>query len=567
MTPPATVVASSRPEIVAEGFPQRRAGWIELATSGDHKDVARIWIGAALGFLFLAVIELLLMRLQLAIPENTFTTPETFNRLLTAYGTTALFLFAIPLCLGLALYVVPLQIGARGVAFPRLAQLSLWLFLAGATTLYASFMFTPPETGVNPLPPLSELQFSPNNGTDVWLAATGIVTLAYVLCAINLIATLRRLRAPGLAWRRLPLFSWSAAVCSWLLIVIGPVLLAAITMLLIDRNYDGSFFQAGEGGAPLLWQHLSWIFYTGAYLLVVLTAAGAISEIVPALSRRPVLDRRAVMGSIAAIAVLGTLAWMQNMYTAPIGIGWSYFAMAMALALVVPFGVLFWNWLAALIGGALRMRAPLLFALGAISLLSIGLAGEMGHSLVAVGWQLKDTTDATANSHYTLIGGAVLGGFAALYFWFPKMTGRTMGEGLARASFWAIFVGANVTFGALFFAGLQGQPVDAYKYFDGTGVSGYNLVATIGSFVLAIGIVLTLVNAAISVRAGTRAGHDPWGGTTLEWFALSPPPPHNFDVVPDVRGSEPLRDIRDAIAERERAEGGAGTGRATQPVA
>jgi cytochrome c oxidase subunit 1 len=557
---------SAHPEVVADGFSRRRPRWIEIVTSADHKDVGRVMIGAAFGFLFIALIEFLLMRLQLAVPENTLLTPVTFNRMLSLYGATTIFLFAVPLALGLFYYVAPLQVGARGTALPRLGQVGLWLYLAGATVLYAGFPFTPSEAGVNPLAPLSELAFLSNNGVDAWAASSGLATLGFVLIAINLVTTLRRMRAPGMAWRRVPVFAWAAAVGSWLLLVIGPVMLAAITMLLIDRNFDGIFFADGSGGAPLLWAHLSWIFYTGAYMLILITALAAIAEIVPVFARKPLFNRNAVTGSLLAIAVLGTLAWMQNMMTAPIGIGWMYFAMIMSLALIVPFGLILFNLIATMVGGTLRMRAPLLFALGAISMISIGITAEMVHSMVAVSWRLHNTTDATAATHFALIGGSVFGGFAALHYWFPKLTGKTMGETLARASFWTLVAGTLLTFVPLFFAGGDhGQVVDAYKFFDGTGVSTDNLIASIGAFVLAIGIILTLVNAIASRTNGGRAGHDHWGGNSLEWFALSPPEPHNFDVLPDVRSDRPMRDIREAIAHQSRRT--EQPARESQPVA
>jgi cytochrome c oxidase subunit 1 len=557
---------SKRPELVVDGFPARRPRWVELATSANHKDIGRILITAALGFLFIAVIELLLMRLQLAIPENSFLTPVTFNRMLSLYGTTAIFFFAIPLAMGLFYYVVPLQIGARATALPRIGQLGLWLYLAGATVLYAGLLFTPTEAGVNPLAPLSEATFLPNNGVDAWATAAILATLGFVLIAIDMVATLRTRRAPGMAWRRLPIFSWAGAICSWLLLIIGPVMLAASTMLLIDRNFDGVFFSGSAGGAPLLWQHFSWIFLTGAYMLVLITALGAIAEIVPTFARKPLYNRNAIIGSLVAIAVIGTLAWLQNMLTAPISIGWMYFGMIMALALIVPFGLIFFNLIATLAGGGSRMRAPLLFAAGAVSAISIGLAGEICHSMVGLAWRLQHTTDSTALTHFALGGGAVFGGFAALHWWFPKMTGRTMGETLARISFWTMAIGFLLTFIPLMLAGsFEGQVIDTYKYFDGTGVNGYNLIASIGSFVLAIGIVMTLVNAVLSRNGGPEAGHDPWGGDSLEWFALSPPEPHNFDVRPDVRSDRPLHDIREAIAQR--TDSSEQPARQSQPVA
>ncbi len=559
--------SSPRPELAVDGFPSSRPRWQQLATSADHKDVGRILITGALGFLFIALIELVLMRIQLLVPENGFLDPVTFNRMLSLYGATAIFFFAVPLAIGLFYYVTPLQIGARGTALPRLGQVGAGLWIAGAVILYAGFTFTPSEAGVNPLPPLSETAFLSNNGVDAWAAATGLATLGFLFLSINLIATLRTMRTPGLAWRRLPVFAWAAAVSSWLMVVIGPVLLAALTMLMIDRNYDGIFFADGAGGAPLLWQHLSWIFYTGSYMLILIFAFGAIAEIAAAFSRKPLFNRNVVMAALAAIAVIGTLAWLQNMLTAPIGIGWMYFGMLMALALIVPFGLVIFNLIATLAGGTLRMRAPLLFAIGAIFAISVGLASELCHSLVASAWKLKNTTDATASTHFALIGGSVFGGFAALHYWFPKMTGRTMGESLARISFWTILVGLLLGFVPLGFAGTeQGQVIDAYKYFDGTGVTTYNVIASIGVLILFVGIMLTIVNAIASREGGAEAGHDPWGGETLEWFALSPPEPHNFDVLPDVRSPRPLRDIRVAVDNRTRRNEQAAA-HESQPVA
>ena len=550
-------IAPHRPELVTDGPVPTRPRWLEMVTSPDHKDVGRLYIGAALSFLVLGIVAFLVMRLQLAVPENDLIEPVTFNRLLSVGSATLIVLFALPFVFGLFTYVVPLQIGARSLAFPRLASLSLWLYVLGGALLYVSFVYTPPETGFNSWPPLSDTVFIDNNGVDVWITAVGLTVLGLVLLSINLAVTVAKMRAPGLAWRRLPSFSFSAAVSSWTMIIAGTVMVAALVMLEIDRTFNGIFFDPGEGGAPLYYQHLSWIFFTGAYLVFLLPAIGAISEILPVFSGKPLLSRRALAISMAAIMPLGLLAWMQNMMTASIPIGWLYGAMLMALLLVIPIGAVFVNWLGTLAGGVLRMRAPLVFALAAISTLSFGLVMELIQSVIPVNWLLADTTASTAASGYVLVGGPVLGGFAALYYWFPKMTGRVMGEGLAKSSATLILLGAHVTFIPLFLAGVEGQQVDIFKFFEASdainsmSLNAYNLIATIGAFVLSLGVVLTIVNAYLSVKRGVRAGHDPWGGETLEWFATSPPPPHNFDVVPDVRSDEPLRDIREAVRRRD----------------
>jgi heme/copper-type cytochrome/quinol oxidase subunit 1 len=562
-----SAIEKPRPEIAVDGFPSRQTGFGRMITSGDHKDIAKILMVGSGGFLFIAALEFFLMRLQLAIPENTFLEPVMFNRVLSLYGATSIFFFALPLIMGIFLYVAPLQVGARGTALPRLSQIGGAFCVAGAVVLYSGFFWTPSQAGVSPLPPLSELAFLNENGVDAWLTACGFATLGFVLIAIDLSTTLKVDRAPGMAWRRAPIFAWAAYVGSWLMLFIGPILLAAFTMLMIDRNYDGRFFADGAGGAPLLFQHFTWLFYSGAYMLVLIFAFGAIAEIFSTFSGTPIFDRKALMASFVAVAVIGTLAYMQNMYTAPIGLGWKYFAMLMSMALIVPVGLIFFNLISTLNGGALRMRAPVLFAVGALVSISLGLAAELQQSLVGAAFYLKNTTDSTAATHFALIGGAVFGGFAALHYWFPKITGRTMGEQLGRLSFWTLSLGTLVAFVPMALAGWEeDQVVDAYKFFNHTGVNFYNVLSSIGVLILLIGVILILTNAVASIKGGARASHDPWKGSTLEWFALSPPPAHNFDVRPDVRTDRPLDDIRAAIAKRakqteERAA------RESQPVA
>jgi heme/copper-type cytochrome/quinol oxidase subunit 1 len=549
MSPP-TAVAPARPEVVTEDLPRRRPAWVERATSTDHKSVGILFLGGALFFAAIAVVELVLLRVQLIVPENTAIQPQIFDRIMSTFGVTAVVLFAIPLALGLISYVIPLQIGSRGVAFPRLNLLSFWLYLVGAATIYGSFLYRPSEAGFAALPPLSENVFLNTRGVDTWVVGTALAVLGFVCFSVNLVVTLHNMRAPGMAWRRVPLFTWAAGISGYLMLVIGPVMLAALTMLFIDRHYGGVFFNAGEGGAPLLYEHLAWFFFTGVYMLVLVFAAGVISDVLPTFARKPLFSHRAAMISMLAIAILGPLAWMQNMYTAPIGFSFETFAMLFALALTVPAGLLIFNWIATLWDGTLHTRAAPLYAVGAISALTVGLAIELACSVIAVGWQLDNTTAAQAATTAVFVGGMVLGGFSALHYWFPKITGRTMGEGLGKASLGLTLLGLYVYVLMAFGAGVKAQPVDIYKFFGDAGVSGFNLIASIASFVLAIGILLELGNAAYSYRNGVRVGHDPWRGATLEWFTLSPPPEHNFDAVPDVRSAEPLRDIRRAIEDR-----------------
>lgn len=546
MTPPSTA-GISRPEVVTEAVPEKRAGWIRLATSADHKDVGRMYIATAFIFLAATLTLLLMMRIQLLIPDATLIRPTIFDRLLSNYAISGVLLFALPLFLGLMSYLVPLQIGARGNALPRINQLGFWMYLIGAITIYMSFLWRPSEAGSFAIPPLSDPINSPAHGVDAWAGGAAIVILGFVLFAVANLVTVRLHRAPGMVWRRMPLFSFASSVVSWLLVVIGPIMIAALTMLLIDRNMDGIFFNPDEGGAPLFYEHLAYIFFTGAYVAVVVSAIGAFSEILSTFSRQPVFSQRAIAGSMVAFTVLATLAWMQNMYAAPIRIGYLYFAMLMGIAAIVPIGLVVFNWIQTVSGGKIEKKAPLKYAIAGIVLMLFGFAGEWAQTVIPVNWQLANTGWAWGDTHFVMIGAAVLGGFAALTYWFPKITGRYMGEGLSSASCGLIFAGSLLMIFPLQLAGLEGMPADINEFFEGTGVSTYNFLASIGAFVTIIGVVVGMVNAASSYNNGAPAGHDAWGGTSLEWFALSPPDAHNFDLVPDVRSDTPLLDIRDAV--------------------
>ncbi|MGB0119553.1 MAG: cbb3-type cytochrome c oxidase subunit I, partial [Solirubrobacterales bacterium] len=437
--------------------------------------------------------------------------------------------------------------------------------LLGGLVLYASFFFTPPEAGINPLPPLSELTFTPNNGVDVWIASTGMVILGLLLISIDLLTSLINLRAPGMAWRRAPIFTWAAAIVTWLMVVVAPILLAAITMLFIDRRVGGTFFVGGAGGSPILWQHMSYIFFTAAYMTVAVTMLAAISEIIQTFTRRELPGRKVVIGSLAAIAVIGTLAWTQNMITAPLPSGWKYFAMLMSISLIVPFGLICYNLISAVASSDFHMRAPLRYAMGALSLASIGLAVEVAQSTIAIGTQLQHTYDAWAATHFTLIGFAVFGGLAAVSYWYPKMTGRVLNEERAKISFGVMFVGTIIALIPLFAAGVEGQVTDSYRYVGGESLDVLNLIAAVGTLILFVGVIMAVGNLVKSREEGAAALPDPYRGDSLEWLTLSPPVTHNFDVLPDVRSTQPMRDIRDALARRD-ADSGA-TAEVPQPVA
>jgi cytochrome c oxidase subunit 1 len=544
------VRTASHPEVVSEQVPREQKAWITLVTSAEHKAVGRMYIATALLFAAAAIAELLMMRLQLMIPENTLIQPVIFDRLLSAFGVTSLILFALPLMIGLMSVVVPLQIGARGMALPRLHHLSYWLYAFGGTTIYASFLWRPSEAGILALPPLSTSEFLPGAAVDAWLVGFALALLGFVCFAISMIATLRNSRAPGMYLQRMPLFTWATSIVSYTLLVLGPVFLAALAMLMIDRHYGGVFYDSGEGGKPMLYEHLAAIFISGAVVSVLVAALAAISEILSTFSRQPQFGHRTVAGSLVALAVLAVLAWMQGMYSSPIPDGFRYFAMLMALAAIVPVGLIIFNWIGTLTGGAKRHGMPFRFALGAIVLIVIGLAGKLVTAVVPVGALLSGTTFTTGTSFALIAGAGVFGGFAALHYWFPKLSGRMMGDAFGITSYWLLLVGAVVYVLTTMMAGLEGMPVDVAKFYGDSGLDALNLIASIAAILFVLGFVVALLNAAASYRHGLETGPDPWGGSTLEWFAPSPPPVHNFDLVPDVRSAEPLDDIREAIRRR-----------------
>jgi cytochrome c oxidase subunit 1 len=552
----------ARPEVVMHGLKQRPGGWLDWLTTTDHKKIGIMYLFATFIFFIIGGVEALLIRLQLAVPDGTLVTPETYNGLVAMHGTTMIFLFIVPVFAGFANYFVPLMIGARDMAFPRLNALSFWLLAFGGIAFYASIFFEPPQAGWTSYAPLSDDAFLPSGGVDAWIFLIHLTGLSSMIGAINFVATIHNMRAKGMGWGRMPLFIWSMLVTSYLLILALPAIAAAATMLLTDRHFGTAFFDPTGGGDPMLWQHLFWLFGHPEVYIMILPAFGIISEILPVFARKPIFGYKAIAGATVSIAFLSLLVWGHHMFTTPTASVVLVFFMISSFLIAVPTGIKIFNWIATLWRGSIVMKTPLYFAAALPALFVIGGISGVILAVFPVTWQLHDTYFIVAHIHYVLFGGSVFGVFAGLYYWFPKMSGRMLSESLGKASFWVMFVGFNLTFLVQHSAGLSGMPRRIYDYPEEAGWAGFNLASTIGSFMLGLGVMLTVVNVVRSVKHGQRAGNDPWKGNTLEWFTQSPPPDNNFDVIPRVRSVEPMKDIR-----REVSKAGEPAGSVAQPVA
>jgi cytochrome c oxidase subunit 1 len=543
-----TIKDVPRPQVVAHSVPRRRRAWIDWVTTADHKKIGIMYMVTAFVFFLVGGVEALLIRIQLGAPDNTFVTPETYNQLFTMHGTTMIFLFVVPMMAGFGNYFVPLMIGARDMAFPRLNALSYWLFLFGAIVLYVSLFFNPPEAGWTSYAPLSSSAYLPNSGIDAWIFMIHLTGISSLLGAINFYVTIANMRAPGMGWGRLPLFVWAILTFSVLLILALPTIAAAVTMLLTDRHFGTHFFDSSRGGSPLLWQHLFWFFGHPEVYIMILPGFGIISEVLPVFSRKPIFGYKAIAAATVGIAFLSLLVWAHHMFATPLSTAVLAFFMLSSMIIAVPTGIKIFNWIATLWRGTLEFRTPLYFAVGFLAFFTLGGVSGVMLAIFPIDWQLTDTYFVVAHFHYVLVAGAVNAILAGLYYWFPKMTGRMLGEGLGKLSFWLTFVGFNVTFLVQHSIGLEGMPRRVYEYADTGNLHALNLISTVGSFILALGVLVTVVNVLRSLKRGPVAGPDPWKANTLEWFVSSPPPPNNFDVVPRVRSVEPLKDIRRAVA-------------------
>ncbi|MGI8846602.1 MAG: cytochrome c oxidase subunit I [Thermoleophilaceae bacterium] len=557
-----TIRALVRPEVVMHGLREKPGGWLEWLTTTDHKKIGIMYFFVTFVFFIVGGVEALIIRTQLAQPDGTVVTPEIYNGLVSMHGTTMIFLFIVPVMAAFGNYFVPLMIGARDMAFPRLNALSLWLLVFGGVAFYASVFFTPPGAGWTSYAPLSDDAYLPSGGIDAWIFLIHLTGLSSLVGAVNFVATIQNMRAPGMSWGRMPLFVWSILTYAYLLIAALPAVAAAVTMLLTDRHFGTDFFDPTGGGDPLLWQHLFWFFGHPEVYIMALPAFGIISEVLPVFSRKPIFGYKAIAASTISIAFLSMLVWAHHMFTTPSPTVVLVFFMLSSFLIAVPTGIKIFNWLATLWKGSIVFKTPLFFAVGFLATFVIGGITGVILAVFPVDWQLQDTYFVVAHLHYVLFGGSVFGIFSGLYYWFPKMSGRLMSEALGKASFWLMFVGFNLTFLIQHSAGLSGMPRRIYDYPADAGWTVFNEVSTFGSYMLGIGVMVTVVNVLISIKKGKVAGNDPWKANTLEWFTQSPPPENNFDVIPRVRSLEPMKDIR-----REVQQASEPVGTVAQPVA
>src|SRR4051795_10412519 len=521
---------------------------IARLSSVDHKVVGRRYILTAFFFLCLGGLSAVAMRLQLARPEAKLLGPDLYNQLFTMHGTTMMFLFAVPVMEAFAVYLVPLMLGTRNIAFPRLNAFSYWVYLSGGIFLWASFMLkVGPDVGWFAYTPLSGPDFSPGKRVDVWAQMITFTEVSALAVAVEIIVTTFKQRAPGMTLDRIPLFVWSMLVTSFLIIFAMPAVMVASTMLILDRLVGTHFFNPAEGGDALLWQHLFWFFGHPEVYIIFLPATGMVSAIVAAFSRRPVFGYLPLILSLIAVGFLSFGLWVHHMFVTGLPqLGASFFT-ASSMLIAVPNGVQIFCWLATLWDGRPVFKTPLLFVLGFFFIFVIGgLSGVMVAS-VPIDTQVHDTYFVVAHFHYVLIGGAVFPLIGAVYYWFPKITGRLMSEGLGKWNFWLAFVGFNVAFFPMHILGLQGMPRRVYTYPSGIGWDALNLVSTVGAFLFAFSFVLLLWNMLRSARQGALAGDNPWDAESLEWATSSPPPPQNFTRIPVITGPSPMWENPDVL--------------------
>ncbi len=522
------------------------SGVMSWLTTVDHKRIGILYLVTTFVFFLIGGLMALILRLQLAESNLKVVSPQLYNQLFTMHGTTMIFLFVIPVLVGLANYFVPLMIGARDMAFPRLNALSYWLLLFGGLVANSGFITgDAASAGWTGYVPLSEATYSGGHGMDLWLAGLLLLGMSSLMGGINFLVTIWRLRAPGMTMNRVPLFVWGMTVTSAMVLFATPMLTVGLIELLIDRQLGTKFFAVAAGGDPLLWQHLFWFYSHPAVYIMILPAMGIISEVLPVFSRKPIFGYSFVAWSSVAIGFLGFAVWAHHMFAVGASESFNTFFMLASMIIAVPTGVKIFNWIATMWGGSINVKTPLLFAVGFLSMFIIGGITGVMLAIVPWDWQVTDTYFVVGHLHYVLFGGSVFGIFAGLYYWLPKISGRLLSERIGRLHFWLMLIGFNLTFFPFHILGLLGMPRRIYTYSSDRGWDLWNLLATVGAFIIALSILVFLYNFLVSIvlKRGEVAGPDPWEGHTLEWSTTSPPPAYNFAEIPRVTGRRPLWDL------------------------
>ncbi len=516
-------------------------GLIGALSSVDHKVVGRRYIATAFVFLFLAGLSAVVMRVQLARPENGLVGPDLYNQLFTMHGTTMMFLFAVPVMQAFAVTLVPLMVGTRNIAFPRLNAFGYWVFLFGGTMLWVSFMLNiGPDVGWFAYVPLSGPEFGPGKRADVWAQMITFTEVSSLAAAVEVIVTVFKQRAPGMTLDRIPLFVWAVLVTAFMIVFAMPAVMLGSTMLILDRLVGTHLFNPAEGGDALMWQHIFWFFGHPEVYIIFLPATGMVSAIIGTFARREVFGYLAIVLALIATAFLSFGLWVHHMFTTGLPqLGASFFT-ASSMLIAVPAGLQIFCWIATLWDGRPVFKTPLLFVLGFFFIFVAGGMTGLMLASVPIDTQVHDTYFVVAHFHYVLIGGAVFPLLGAVYYWFPKITGRMMSDGMGRWHFWLAFIGFNLAFFPMHILGLQGMPRRVYTYQPEMGWGPLNLLVSFGALILFASFVLFVWNFLVSMRRGAAAGDNPWGASSLEWATASPPPPHNFDRIPVVTHREPL---------------------------
>ncbi len=519
-----------------------RRGLLDFATTTDHKKIGILYIYTSMFFFLLAGVLALFMRAELAEPGLQILDTQTYNEFFTMHGTAMMLFFIVPLALGFANYFIPLHIGAPDVAYPRVNALTYWLFVLGGLTAFSGFLTSggAASFGWTGYVPLADGTYSPGAGGDLWIIGLALSGVSGTLGAVNFVATVFGMRAPGMTMLRLPIFVWNMLVVSALILFTFPVLTAALAMLFIDRNFGGGFFDPAKGGDPILWQHLFWFFGHPEVYIAILPFFGVVTEILPVFSRKPLFGYRGFVLATLLIGAYSFSVWAHHMFTTGAVDGPFFSATSMLIA--VPTGIKFFNWITTMWRGKIRLASPMLFALGFLFMFLMG--GVTGVFLASppIDFATHDTYYVVAHFHYVLFGGSVFAVFAGLYYWGPKIWGRMFDERLAKVHFWLMLVGFNMTFFPMHQLGLDGMPRRYADYAADTGWQPLNVLATVGSFIMALSILVFLINFLKTLRSGPPAGDDPWDGYTLEWATSSPPPHHNFTRMPRIRSERPVFD-------------------------